>query len=386
MSRQLVITLSMLAGLVLASAASAVTPTNGGAAGGTATVIDTSQGPKGDPHVSGPLVSYTDLAGLAYHVRYYDFATGVSTTVPPPPPRLPGASWIWAPGVTGSTSPAQLAQFYFTKTITLAAAPTAATFQLAVDNFAEVRVNGTIVGTYGSTSDFTAGLASQQTFKSFDILPQLTSGSNTITIRAQNAIGFGACTTCTYQQNPAGVIFGGSITAGGSTTTFASDTSWQVFADDPTAAGATPIGFAENYCLNASSPQYCPSGATLFDHPGGSWTANDVFSLDFLSDVDGSSIVFARQIGIQSAIMLFDTTTGAATEIAPQATSSRYFPAIGGSTIAFVDYATGNGAGDIFAYDLAANTLQAVGTAPEIEQNVAVSPSGNAVVWERCAT
>jgi uncharacterized repeat protein (TIGR01451 family) len=125
--------------------------------------------------------------------------------------RIPGAARIWAPGITGTTSPAALAQYYFVHNVDLPGAPTAGTFSLAADDFAELRVNGTVVGSRGSTTD--AGLAGQASGSlgdAFDIRPFLTAGANTIVVRAQNGT-FGGC--CTYAQNPAGVVFGGSITA-----------------------------------------------------------------------------------------------------------------------------------------------------------------------------
>src|SRR5439155_20329340 len=131
----------------------------------------------------------------------------------------------------------------------LAATPTAATLRIAVDNFAEVRVNGTVVGTHGSTTDFGAALLAHTTWKSFDIASYLHAGSNTITIRAQNAPGFGTCSPCTYQQDPAGVVVEVSILAGGVTTQVLSDPSWQVFDADPGTPGATSLGSATRYCL-----------------------------------------------------------------------------------------------------------------------------------------
>jgi hypothetical protein len=125
---------------------------------------------------------------------------------------IPGAFWIWAPGITGATAPAELAEFFFVKKITINGTATTGTVQVAADDLAEVRVNGTIVGTTGSATDVSLASAAPNSLTSFDITPHLTAGANTITIRGQNGIGaFAGCTNCTYAQHPAGVVFGGSV-------------------------------------------------------------------------------------------------------------------------------------------------------------------------------
>lgn len=127
---------------------------------------------------------------------------------------IPDANWIWAPGVTGSTENPALQQFFFTKTFQLGQAPTAGRILIAVDDFAEVQVNGTVVGSTGSITDVTQASAGQNALVEFNILPFLQQGTNTVTIRAQNGpdyFGFGCSGTCTYATNPAGVVFGGSI-------------------------------------------------------------------------------------------------------------------------------------------------------------------------------
>jgi len=126
---------------------------------------------------------------------------------------IPGASWIWAPGVTGSTAPADLQQFFFTRDFQLSQPPSVGRILLAVDDFAEVQVNGTVVGNSGSTTDVALAFAAQSALREFDILPFLRHGANTITIRAQNGPpSFAGCFgACTYASNTAGVVFGGSI-------------------------------------------------------------------------------------------------------------------------------------------------------------------------------
>lgn len=65
----------------------------------------------------------------------------------------------------------------------------------------------------GSTTNSGLATASQNALTSFNILPYLVHGANTIVIRGQNGLGtFAECTGCSYSQHTAGVVFGGSIT------------------------------------------------------------------------------------------------------------------------------------------------------------------------------
>jgi hypothetical protein len=83
------------------------------------------------------------------------------------------------------------------------------------DNFAEVQVNGSVVGSVGSVTDGTvAGQAIMQ-LTTFDLGGYLVEGSNVITIVGQNGpSSWAGCPgACTYTQNPAGIIFGGTLTS-----------------------------------------------------------------------------------------------------------------------------------------------------------------------------
>jgi Tol biopolymer transport system component len=108
--------------------------------------------------------------------------------------------------------------------------------------------------------------------------------------------------------------------------------------------------------------------------------------VDIQADVSVGRIAFSRLKGDRVAIDVFDTSTGATTEIAPRAGSSRFQPAIGGNTVAFAEYNTSTGDADLYVYDLGTRALQQIGTGPEVDQNPSVSPSGNAVVFERCTS
>ncbi len=133
---------------------------------------------------------------------------------------VPGAEWIWAPCITGASSPADLQAYYFSNTFLIPGVPTGATLYLAADDWAEVIVNGVVVPlangslAYGSTTDPMAASAAQSQLAAFDILPYLREGSNVITVHASNGPKeFAMCAAaCTYAENPAGVVFGGTIT------------------------------------------------------------------------------------------------------------------------------------------------------------------------------
>lgn len=123
-----------------------------------------------------------------------------------------GGVWIWAPGLTLDTF-ADLAQFYFTKTIMVPGTPTAGSLAIVADDFAEVFINGVSVGTHGSTTDVSQTGTHES--KTFDIVALLKQGNNTITVRGQNGnasmVGW-VCNPCTYARNPGAVRFVASIT------------------------------------------------------------------------------------------------------------------------------------------------------------------------------
>jgi hypothetical protein len=118
------------------------------------------------------------------------------------------ALWIWAPGITGASSPAELAEYYFVNHVSIPNRPSSAQVTLAVDDQAEVIVNGTAMGAIGSINDKYVAWTNQNKPTTINIASALVIGMNTITVRAANGSGaFTDCKNCTYQQNPAGVVF-----------------------------------------------------------------------------------------------------------------------------------------------------------------------------------
>lgn len=127
---------------------------------------------------------------------------------------LPGATWIWAPGITPVTAPAGLAEFSFSKAFLLARRPALASISIAVDDSATVLVNGVSVGAVGSVTNEYEARQAQSALATFDITSFLVVGTNIITIQVQNG-SFGGChpslnpVNCSYEANPAGAVFGG---------------------------------------------------------------------------------------------------------------------------------------------------------------------------------
>ena len=112
---------------------------------------------------------------------------------------IPGADWIWAPGIDGATAPADSDIYDFTKVIDVPGVPTGGMVHFTADDLAFVYVNGVLIGNSVSHSELAT----------FDIGDALVEGENTIMIRAQNYVICGS--SCSYASNPAGVVFGGTI-------------------------------------------------------------------------------------------------------------------------------------------------------------------------------
>lgn len=126
---------------------------------------------------------------------------------------LPNAYWIWR----GDVSPYRIADLEFAvfqKSFFLGSNPTGA-ISIAADDFAEVRVNGSPAGGMGSVTNVAIASRSQSALVTFDLGPYLVEGVNTITVIGQNGpASFASCYgACTYAQNTAGVVFGGTLTS-----------------------------------------------------------------------------------------------------------------------------------------------------------------------------
>jgi len=117
---------------------------------------------------------------------------------------IPGATWIWAPNITGATSPAASAEFSFETQFWLCDTPQGGTISVAADDFAEVFLNGTSI--LNSTSHSTL---STITISSTSTLVR--QGQNFIKVKVKNGPNPSDCGSGQYQCNPAGVVFGASF-------------------------------------------------------------------------------------------------------------------------------------------------------------------------------
>lgn len=113
-------------------------------------------------------------------------------------------------------------------------------------------------------------------------------------------------------------------------------------------------------------------------------TSSDV---DFLSDVNGSNVVFTRIFATKSAIMRYSTAAGIVSELDPQPTSDRTGAAIGGGTVAWMDQAAVGASGipEIVAHDLAGGGSTRLTNDALYDLDTAVSPGGSVIVWTKCA-
>lgn len=121
---------------------------------------------------------------------------------------IPNAQWIWR----GDTVPTGAANqgALFERSFNLGPNPSG-TLYIAADDFAEVLVNGVLVGSTGSMTDQKAAERSQSKLSQLVLTAHLRQGRNQISIRAQNGPFQCTASACTYANAPAGVVFGGVL-------------------------------------------------------------------------------------------------------------------------------------------------------------------------------
>ena len=117
---------------------------------------------------------------------------------------IPGATWIWAPNITGATSPAANTEFTFEKLFYLCGNPQDGTIFIAADNSAEVFLNGATVPVLTSADHATISSATIPASK-------FATGLNSIKVKVKNANNPAGCASGQYQCNPAGVVVGASF-------------------------------------------------------------------------------------------------------------------------------------------------------------------------------
>jgi len=106
---------------------------------------------------------------------------------------------------------------------------------------------------------------------------------------------------------------------------------------------------------------------------------------DSLSDVSGGRITFTEATISGPLVAIFDTATQTRTVI-PGFDQSH--SVLGGNLMAFEDrsFSTVSNESEISVYDLSTSTLTRLTSDTLFDRSPAVSPTGNAVVWEKCHT
>jgi len=124
------------------------------------------------------------------------------------------ARWIWAPKITGASSPAALQGFIFETEFYVCDPAMDGTISVAVDNSAEVSINGTTLANSAS---------SQSALTTLTIPLGLFAGSsitkgihkNYLTVKASNAANPADCQSDQYGCNPAGLVLGATMNYSG---------------------------------------------------------------------------------------------------------------------------------------------------------------------------
>lgn len=106
--------------------------------------------------------------------------------------------------------------------------------------------------------------------------------------------------------------------------------------------------------------------------------------LDRLSDVSGTHVAFTELTSLGDQIVVFDTTTQTRTAVPCIKCSN---PSIGGNLVAFEDRNFANSTqSEIDVYDIGTSTITRRTFDALYDKNPALSPTGNALVWEKCVT
>lgn len=107
--------------------------------------------------------------------------------------------------------------------------------------------------------------------------------------------------------------------------------------------------------------------------------------LDRLADVFGTRVAFTELTGLGDRIVVFDTTTQTLSVVPG---SRRILPALGGNLVVFDDWSYFDNfqQSEIGIYDLSTGTVTRLTDDGLHNVNPAVSPDGNAIVWEKCQT
>jgi hypothetical protein len=317
--------LAATAGLVAQSLA--ITPVNGGAiSGGTPVTINSSNGDQTDPHVSGDIAAYTDLAGST--IRYFNFATHVDAAIPTTPDVI---------DILSDVSGSRIA-------------------------FSRIEVDRNALMVFDTD---TATLT--------EILP------NPGTNRIGAAIG-GNTVAYVDQSVGNGDVYAYDL----------STSAWWTIGNDPAAEGNPNVSPDGNVIVWERCPiTLIKCDVMQAARNGGSWTVSVVaYSSDSEGnpDTNGTLVVYdASYPGNPTGqdIYFVPVAGGATTQL--EIPGDQQNPSISDGVIAFESRATPTSDTDIFLYVIATNTLWQVTNTPGVDEtlnDVTVLPNGQVrIVW-----
>ena len=107
--------------------------------------------------------------------------------------------------------------------------------------------------------------------------------------------------------------------------------------------------------------------------------------VDYGSDVSGNRVAFSEDNSTGGGVVVFDVMTQFRTDIPG---SKRSHPSIGGDLLAYEDrsFFVGPNLSELGLYDLSTGADIRLTNDNLFDKNPSVSPTGNAVVWEKCQT
>jgi hypothetical protein len=313
--------------LFLTAQSLAITPITGGAiSGGTPVTINISDGDQTDPHVSGDIAAYTDIAGST--IRYFNFATHVDAAIPQPADVI---------DILSDVSGNRIA-------------------------FSRIEIDRNALMVFDTT---TATLT--------EILPN--AGTN----RIGTAIG-GNTVAYIDQSVGNGDVYAYDL----------STSAWWTISNDPAAEDNPNVSPDGNVIVWERCPTSLTNCDVMQAvRNGGSWTVSVVANSpdpEGNPDTNGTLLVYdASHPGNPTGqdIYFVPVAGGATTQL--EIPGDQQNPSISGGVIAFESRATPNSATDIFLYVIATNTLWQVTNTPDVDEtlnDVTVLPNGQVrIVW-----
>jgi len=319
--------------VVAAGPVSAVTPANGGVAGGTATTISDGPGDQTEPHVGGDLAVYTErnfVEGSAIH--YFDFLTGVDRIVP-----------AGAPSDSDNLSDVRDGRIVFSRT-------------RALDGKTAAMLFDTVSG----------------------VMTELDPQPQPVPMTRFGTVLGGA--TVAFLELAAG---NGDILVNDLTTHTTTNLSQSYDADIAPAVAPTgnAVGWARCLGSDCDILQAVRSGVT--------WGAPTVVAATLYRegdpDTDGTTIVYDSERPSATGEDVYLKPVAGGAEVALQLAGSQRYPRISRGVVSFESSSTADGTADLWIYVIATNTLYRVTDTPTVNESLSdidILPNGAVrVVW-----